>query len=120
MQACETLRRIATGAAALALCGLSGCASSSLYEQTLICPHFFTEPMWQAAERQVASVTVLRDVSKACGGFAAACTIGHDIYLPAGNDQDHHYVHEVCHVYRLHVMGLPAEQEAAHVGWIKL
>jgi hypothetical protein len=102
----------------LALCG---CASSSaIYEPSYLCPHFFTEPAWHAAEEQVASVTILRNVSKHCGRRAVACLVGHDVYLTAGPQEMELYVHEVCHAYRVHVMGLPGEAEAAHKGWIAL
>lgn len=65
------------------------------------------------------SRVVVGPVTGHCPNSMTACTVfdsGIAIYLPT--DDPDLLLHEICHVYRLVFMRIPADQEINHIGWL--
>ncbi len=100
---------ISRAALCMAFLALSGC----MVYQPYLCPVILSDTEYNLA---LSRATVV--IGPVPCDRMIACTVIDDrvtIYLPF--DDPDLLFHEVCHIHRL-FSGIPAELEAAHVGWL--
>jgi len=104
-----------------------GCASLDV-QQRFLCPTLVTDGAYQQTLALVNGPFFVppQQVRDMCSDrLAVACTsLESDgrasVYVNENvSDRNAAVFHEVCHVYRVRILGIPYEQDANHEGWIR-
>lgn len=99
---------------------LTACQSAYTPESQFLCPYPRSETMQATEYSSGVEILPLAGILRECNA-RKGCVKGGTIYINGdmtGQGQYDTYMHEICHLYEMHVLGLSGEDTLNHKGWI--